>query len=294
MKDPDTYWHVMTGRWIIAHGDVPRVDVFSHTAAGTPWIDGEWLSQVVMAVTYDHAGWLGLQALLIACVVATYAIICTFLMHVYPRWVSAVVSVGAIYFALFHLQDMRPHVLAMPLLALWTGLLSQSRGNIWLLCALMVLWANVHGSFILGIAIAAGIGYVSMAVLAAALACINPYGYLLYETVWFQIAYMDVMRQQILELRPINAYDDMVQVIGLLVAAAVALWRGTKLGFRRAFTLCTILFFGLQNRRGLAFFGVTAPLIVAYSPRFSGSLSIPGRNALSDLTSRFNVHSTTE
>jgi hypothetical protein len=35
------------------------------------------------------------------------------------------------------------------------------------------------------------------------------------------------MRQQILELRPINAYDDMVQVIGLLVAAAVALWRGT-------------------------------------------------------------------
>src|ERR1700731_1935710 len=44
---------------------------------------------------------------------------------------------------------------AMPLLALWTGLLSQSRGNIWLLCALMVLWANVHGSFILGIAIAA-------------------------------------------------------------------------------------------------------------------------------------------
>jgi hypothetical protein len=98
MKDPDTYWHVMTGRWIIAHGDVPRVDVFSHTAAGTPWIDGEWLSQVVMAVTYDHAGWLGLQALLIACVVATYAIICTFLMHVYPRWVSAVVSVGAIYF----------------------------------------------------------------------------------------------------------------------------------------------------------------------------------------------------
>jgi hypothetical protein len=107
MKDPDTYWHVMTGRWIIAHGDVPRVDVFSHTAAGTPWIDGEWLSQVVMAVTYDHAGWLGLQALLIACVVATYAIICTFLMHVYPRWVSAVVSVGAIYFALFHLQDMR-------------------------------------------------------------------------------------------------------------------------------------------------------------------------------------------
>src|SRR5262249_35461720 len=76
MKDPDTYWHVMTERWIIAHGDVPRVDVFSHTAAGTPWIDGEWLSQVVMAVTYDHAGWLGLHALLIACVVATYAIIC--------------------------------------------------------------------------------------------------------------------------------------------------------------------------------------------------------------------------
>src|SRR6476659_2974675 len=143
----------------------------SHTAAGTTWIDGEWLSQVVMAVTYDHAGWLGLQALLIACVVATYAIICTFLMHVYPRWVSAVVSVGAIYFALFHLQDMRPHVLAMPMLALWAGLLSQAGVNIWRLCALRVLWPNVHAAFILGIAIAAGIGDASVAILAAALAC---------------------------------------------------------------------------------------------------------------------------
>jgi hypothetical protein len=82
--------------------------------------------------------------------------------------------------------------------------------------------------------------------------------------------------------------------MGRLPAAAVALWRGTKLGFRRAFTLCTILFFGLQNRRGLAFFGVTAPLIVAYSPRFSGSVSIPGRSQKYDLMPPFNVHSTTE
>src|SRR5262249_55967930 len=164
-------------------------------------------------------------------------------------------------------------VLAMPLLALWTGLLSQSRGNIWLLCALMVLWANVHGSVILGISHAARNGYVSIAILPAAPALVNPHRYLPYRTARLHVAYLDVMAQQLRSPQPGTAYDDMVQVIGLLVAAAVALWRGTKLGFRRAFPLCTILFFGLQNRRGLAFFGVTAPLIVAYSPRFSGSVS---------------------
>ena len=34
LADPDTYWHIATGRWMLAEHSFPRHDIFSHTAAG--------------------------------------------------------------------------------------------------------------------------------------------------------------------------------------------------------------------------------------------------------------------
>jgi hypothetical protein len=48
-------WHLASGRLILDTGRIPRVDPFSFTAAGTPWIDHEWLFQVLVA-TLDRLG----------------------------------------------------------------------------------------------------------------------------------------------------------------------------------------------------------------------------------------------
>ena len=37
LGDPDTYWHIAIGRWIIAHWEVPRVDVLSFSMPGAPF-----------------------------------------------------------------------------------------------------------------------------------------------------------------------------------------------------------------------------------------------------------------
>ena len=34
LQDPDTFWHIRTGQWILAHARVPTVDLYSYTAAG--------------------------------------------------------------------------------------------------------------------------------------------------------------------------------------------------------------------------------------------------------------------
>ncbi len=44
LNDGDTWTHVATGQWILAHGAIPRVDPFSYTFAGQPWTAHEWLS----------------------------------------------------------------------------------------------------------------------------------------------------------------------------------------------------------------------------------------------------------
>lgn len=52
LRDGDTWSHVATGEWIIAHGSGPRADPFSHSMASAPWTAHEWLSEVLLALAF--------------------------------------------------------------------------------------------------------------------------------------------------------------------------------------------------------------------------------------------------
>src|SRR5215831_17793026 len=96
LADPDIFWHIKTGEWIMAHGDVPRVDIWSHTVAGEPWRDMEWPAQIVMALTYRYGGWVGLSALGGATVVLTWALLVYYLQRYWNAWVAFLWATGAI------------------------------------------------------------------------------------------------------------------------------------------------------------------------------------------------------
>src|ERR1700724_1652494 len=57
--DPDTLWRITVGQWIIDHNAVPTTDVYSFTMRGQPWISTQWLAQVMYALAYAVAGWVG-------------------------------------------------------------------------------------------------------------------------------------------------------------------------------------------------------------------------------------------
>lgn len=58
--DPDLFWHLATGRWILAHHSVPRVDPFSWTVPGRRWIAHEWLTEVAFQGLHRAGGWAAL------------------------------------------------------------------------------------------------------------------------------------------------------------------------------------------------------------------------------------------
>ena len=58
--DPDLWWHLRTGQWIVETGHVPHSDPFSFTRAGHAWVSHEWLSEVVSYELWKHAGAAGL------------------------------------------------------------------------------------------------------------------------------------------------------------------------------------------------------------------------------------------
>lgn len=153
--DGDTNWHVATGRWILAHRAVPLTDPFSYTALGRPWVAHEWLSEVLMALAWRGAGWSGVMALTGAAAATALALVAAELRRSLGT-LSVIVALGLGAMVLAPHLLARPHILALPLLVLWIAQLLKARRRgrpppLWLL-PVMTVWANLHGSFIFGLA----------------------------------------------------------------------------------------------------------------------------------------------
>lgn len=156
LQDPDSYLHISAGRWILQHQTIPSVDIFSHTKQGEPWTAHEWLAELILALCYQWGGWTGPVLISVLAMVSTLAYLLRYLL-------GKMEPIHALLFTALagaplagHLL-VRPHVLAWPLLAIWICQLVQAVENQrhppWWLLGIMVLWANLHGGFTLGLAL---------------------------------------------------------------------------------------------------------------------------------------------
>jgi hypothetical protein len=284
LGDPDTYWHIATGKWMLAQHAFPRQDVFSHTVFGHPWISPEWMAQVILFEGYDLFGWRGLVLLSALITALTFVLLYVLL----ARELRATVALGAsavmFLFASIHFLA-RPHLLTFPIIVVWTAFLARAseedrRPSLWLL-PLMVLWANFHGGFTLGLFLAAGFGleatiaarpadrrriafrWLSFWAGALLAGCITPYGYhYLFQT--YHVLNLGPLLRQIGELRPMSPYTEFNQEVILLCLLAMSLLFGVKIGIVRVAMLVGLLHLALQHVRGLAIFALVLPLIVAH------------------------------
>jgi hypothetical protein len=141
----DTFWHLRAGAEIWRTGQVPRVDTYSYTAAGAPWLDHEWLSQALLYAVYRAGGMPGLEIGAAALVLATAATV--YCLMVGPRLTRfALMAVGLAVSSCA--WALRPQMLSLLLLVLLVWLLA--RGRTLLIPPLFMLWANAHGGVALG------------------------------------------------------------------------------------------------------------------------------------------------
>lgn len=197
--DPDVWWHLEVGAQIVRDLAVPTADTYSFTMpAGTPWTAHEWLSEVLLHLI-DRAG--GLPLLLVVrslCLAAGVALGWQHAVrYVPPR--SAYLAALTLFAASHACWSARPHIFSFLLTALSLSLLERwrrergGRGP-WIVAALMLPWANLHGGFAIGLGLmglyAASAflpgaegpparergGACAALALGFALACINPQG----------------------------------------------------------------------------------------------------------------------
>jgi len=156
LNDGDTFSHIATGDWILAHHAVPHVDPFSYTRLGQPWVVHEWLSEILFSGSYRLLHWQGVVLLTAAAAGLAVAQLGRHLSrfleagHVALLLIMTVACLSPSLLA-------RPHVLALPVFEAWAAALfiarADNRGPPWLMLPLMLLWANLHGGYMLGVAL---------------------------------------------------------------------------------------------------------------------------------------------
>ena len=153
-NDADTYWHIAAGRWMLDNQAVLRIDPFSYTFAGHPWQTQEWLAEIVMALAYIGLGWNGVALLFASAAALTMGLLGAASVAL-ARRVSLIVVLILSFECVAVSLVARPHLLALPLLEMWTaGLLiarEEGRAPSWKLLPLMLLWTNLHASFLIGL-----------------------------------------------------------------------------------------------------------------------------------------------
>jgi hypothetical protein len=148
--DPDLWWHLRTGQWILDTGHIPRVDPFSFTREGTAWISHEWLSEVIFYSLWKLGGFAAL--IIFSSIVTSLGFVLLYLRcNGKPHWSAAATLLGAA--AAAPCWGTRPQMFTFALasLLLWLIHLSETRPRFLLwIPVLFVLWLNLHAGFALG------------------------------------------------------------------------------------------------------------------------------------------------
>ena len=72
----DEFWHIKTGEYIVQHGyKLPQTDIFTFTAEKYPWVNHEWLSQIVFFHVYHTTGFKGFVVFKSVIILAAFGLV---------------------------------------------------------------------------------------------------------------------------------------------------------------------------------------------------------------------------
>jgi hypothetical protein len=312
LQDADTFWHIRTGQWILDHRHFPTVDFYSYTASGRPWISTEWLSQIFYAVAFEFGGWRAVTILAATACAAIIGILCFYLL----RHLRFSIAIGLTVLTAAAISPhflARPHVFSYVLLAIWMIALLDAYDDdnfnlpsSLILAPLMILWANIHGSFTFGLTLLyvfAGfclyqnivqhnytkcwrLLVVTSVVTVSAL--ITPYG---IASAFFTTTLLGLnfTHTYITEWRPPDFQKYRILLIYLVAIFSAIAGLGIRLRGPRLIAFALLTFMGLSYIRALMMFAFLVPIILArpaarcvwyLAPQLSGTNTSEGDEAL--------------
>jgi len=292
LQDPGTGWHLVLGRHILATGSIPAHDLFSYTAAGHPWIDQSWLFDAAAALLVRLGG---LPLFATACVLV-YAFLPVLIFRRALRMGASLAAALGLtvlaYLVLCSHAIARPHIVTYLFFTLLLERLDDFQSGrrppraLWGLPLLALVWANVHGGFLVGLTLVgifagiAGLGalvggeaaagrraIVFTLVLGAMLLAtlVNPQGWRLHSSILGylglrSIDYFNEFRSPdfLAGSVPVLSFETLTLLVVLVLAR-----RGTRLAWPEVALLLFFLHEALHSARHMNLFVIVAAPIIA-------------------------------
>lgn len=169
LRNTDLWGHIEYGSWILSHGALPTEDPWMPLAEGMPLVDSAWLAQVLLSVAETRLGAEGLSNLFAVVMGIAYLLLArVFYLQTGRISLTIVGTLAAVAVGWSRITTIRPEIFGV--LGFNTLLWLMARRNacagdatrspglaLWIagptVCA---LWANLHGSFAVGVALLAG------------------------------------------------------------------------------------------------------------------------------------------
>jgi hypothetical protein len=256
VDDPDVWWHLRTGEWIVRAGWVPTTDPFSSFGYQKPWIAYSWLFELILHGVHSVFGLQGIVFFTVA-----LALLIALALHRLVRGAkfsfrSEIIVTAMGLACMKSLMSPRPWLFSIVFLIIELNLLLEFRRSgvvrpLYWLPVLFFLWANIHIQFIYGLAVlilvlaepliirlvcspgiaepkVAGVERSAVVVLALSMIATvaTPYHVFIYRPV-FEYATQTAAFQNIAELHPLFFRNpvDWIFLALMLTASCVLGWR---------------------------------------------------------------------
>jgi hypothetical protein len=183
IRSYDFFWHLATGRWILEHRALPATDPFTLASARVPWINGEWLYQVLLHAAERAFGINGITYLNAVFVGALFAFVFWFSSRERDAGTSALITALA-FLGASPLLGVRPAAIAALFVASAIATLASSlslRVMTIAYAAITIVWINMHPSallapFLAGATLLTSFKRWPLPVVSAAALLVNPFG----------------------------------------------------------------------------------------------------------------------
>jgi hypothetical protein len=304
MRAIDLAYHVRAGELTFRTGDLVLIDPFTFTRAGDPWLNQQWAAQLIFASAHRVLGWAGVGITYAAALGSGFSFLYRSCRRAEatPRTASLLTLLG--FLVASGSLAARPQALAVPLFTgTWLLLARRDRWT-WLVPILALIWANVHGSFVLApllVVFALGDDLIErrpaartlLLLLATVVATlVTPFG----PSVWsyaVEISTSETIRNGVAEWRPPSP----LSISGAPFWLSGVIVLGTAVRKRRAVrpidVARLIVFFalGVPALRGTLWWALAAPPVVSRwfrtTERSSGDPEPVGRDPLRVIAAAF-------